>query len=109
MLLDPSMEGDASILPPVPVDVESYTMVVDDEPSISRSNSFVNMQEAISAHSTGRSRRKEKGKAKETEPSGVRVKEEPKSISLHSPEPSINVVRQVSMRFALPLKQQVGQ
>jgi hypothetical protein len=95
-LLDPSVEGEvgsASILPAVSIDVESYTMVVDDEPSISRSDSFVNAQEGI-ANSTGRSRRKEKGKARETEPSGVRVKEEPKSISLHSPEPPINVVCQ---------------
>ena len=95
-LLDPSIEGElesASILPPVSADVESYTMVVDDEPLISRSNSFVNLQEGISPNSTARARRKEKGKAKETELSGVRVKEEPKSISLHSPEPNINAVR----------------
>jgi hypothetical protein len=79
-------------------------MVVDDESSISRSNSLVNVQDGISANSTGRSRRKDKGKAKEMEPSVVRVKEEPQSISLHSPEPPINAVRQTSVHFAFPLK-----
>ncbi|KAF8226228.1 hypothetical protein L208DRAFT_1407346 [Tricholoma matsutake] len=93
-ILDPSMEGEvgsASILPLVAIDVDSYTMVVDDQPLISRSNSFGNL-EGISTNSTGRSRRKEKAKAKETEHSGVKVKEEPKSISLHSPEPPISTV-----------------
>jgi hypothetical protein len=95
---DPFVEGEsgsASILAPVLIDGESYTMVVDDELLASRSNSFVNTQEETSANLAGRSRRKEKGKAKEkTEPSDVRVKEEPRSISLHSPEPSNSVVRQ---------------
>jgi len=94
-LFDPSVEGEvgpASVLPPISVDMESFTMVVDDEPFISRSNSFANAQEGVSVNLTGRSRRRDKGKAKETELSVVRVKEEPKSISLHSPEPPINVV-----------------
>jgi hypothetical protein len=99
-LLDPSVEAElvsASIFAPLSVDVEPYTMVVDDESSISRSNSLVNVQDGISANSTGRSRRKDKGKAKETESSIFRVKEEPQSISLHSPEPPINAVRQTSV------------
>lgn len=100
--------GSASILPLVAIDVDSYTMVVDDQPLISRSNSFGNL-EGISTNSTGRSRRKEKAKAKETEHSGVKVKEEPKSISLHSPEPPISTVRHISVQFVFPLKQHAGQ
>ena len=91
-ILEPPAEGEVrSTSVPTP-DLEALTMVVDDEPSISRSNSSGIVQET-SGILIGRSRRKDKGKATEAEPSVVRVKEEPKSISLLSPEPSINVVR----------------
>ncbi|KAF8078188.1 hypothetical protein FPV67DRAFT_1686608 [Lyophyllum atratum] len=68
----------ASTSHPIPVDFELDTMVVDDEPSISRSNSSHNLQEVAPVTATGRPKRKDKGKAKEVEPAMVRVKEEPK-------------------------------
>lgn len=69
-------------------------MVLDDEPSISRSNSLHNLQEGPSASIASRPRRRDKGKGKEVESPVVKVKEEPKLISLHTPEPlPSNLVR----------------
>ncbi|PFH47177.1 hypothetical protein AMATHDRAFT_68300 [Amanita thiersii Skay4041] len=66
---------------------------IEDELSISRTNSSHNLLEGTSGTSAnGRVRRKDKGKAKEFDPPIVRVKEEPKVISLHSPEPPITTV-----------------
>jgi hypothetical protein len=96
-VLDPlaDSEGGSTSAPPLAsVDSESYTMVLDDEPSISRSNSSLNVQETPSASTSGRPRRKQdKGKGREVEPLTVRVKEEPRPVSLHSPEPAANTVR----------------
>ncbi|KAG5341998.1 hypothetical protein C0989_006147 [Termitomyces sp. Mn162] len=76
----------ASSLNPIPVDLEPDTMI-EDEPSISRSNSSQNLQDATLS-TVGRPKRKDKGKGKE--PAVVRVKEEPKPISLHTPDPPQN-------------------
>lgn len=67
-------------------------MVIDDELSLSRSNSSLNLIEPSSANPVGRPRRKDKGKGKEVE-ALVKVKEEPKAVTLQSPEPSVNLVR----------------
>lgn len=64
-------------------------MVVDDEPSLSRSNSSLNLQEP---NIMGRGKRKDKGKGKEVESAPVKVKEEPRTVSLVSPEPPGNMV-----------------
>ncbi|KAJ7582494.1 hypothetical protein C8J56DRAFT_864487 [Mycena floridula] len=75
-------EGDGTTLSQ-PLDA---AMVIDDEPMPSRSNSTPLIFDGTSLPPVnGRSRRKDKGKAKEVE--SVRVKEEPRAISLHSPEP----------------------
>lgn len=91
--------GVPSLSQPITVDSEPSTMAVDDEPSISRSNSLNNLQEGPSASATARPRRKDKGKGKETD--FVRVKEEPKAISLHSPEPIANLVRSLRLYILL--------
>lgn len=81
---------------PMAFDSDSPTMVVDKEPSLSRSNSSVNLLDPppLLAAPTGRPKRKDKGKGKEVDSPPLRVKEEPKAISLNnSPEPPNNLVR----------------
>ena len=60
-----------------------------DQPSVSRSNSGTNVFEGLVPFANGQARgtKRDKGKAKEIDGPIVRVKEEPKAISLHSPEP----------------------
>ncbi|KAJ6606621.1 hypothetical protein DFH09DRAFT_14524 [Mycena vulgaris] len=85
--------GGSSISQPISVASEPYTMVPDDESSFSRSNSAPDLQEGNVAtaepKSRGKGRPKGKGKAKEAE-LPVRVKEEPKAVSLHTPEPLVS-------------------
>ncbi|GLB35183.1 putative PHD-finger [Lyophyllum shimeji] len=91
--VEPAAEGElasASTSNPIPVDFESDTMVIEDEPSISRSNSSQNLQEVTPVAAAGRPKRKDKGKAKEVETPVVRVKEEPKPVSLHTPDPPLS-------------------
>ncbi|RDB21491.1 Uncharacterized protein C2F7.07c [Hypsizygus marmoreus] len=91
--VDPSADSEAhstSTLNQISGDFEPYTMVIDDELSISRSNSSHNLQEGTSTAVGGRPRRKDKGKGKEVDSSTVRVKEEPKQIFLHTPEPPLS-------------------
>lgn len=87
--------GANPFVPPASADSD-YTMIVDEEPSqLSRSNSSQNLIDSTSqSQSTnGRTtRRKDKGKGKEIETSVVRIKEEPKLFSLHTPEPLANQV-----------------
>ncbi|KAK2467096.1 hypothetical protein APHAL10511_001354 [Amanita phalloides] len=79
--------------PPAMLDVDSCIAVLDDEVRLSRTiSSHDSLDGPISATTSGRSRRKDKGKAKEVDLPVVRVKEEPNVISLHSPEPPINPV-----------------
>lgn len=84
--------GSTSTLQPILVDWDSCTMVIDDDLSLSRSNSSLNLQDPPQASSSGRARRKDKGKGKEAETPPIRVKEEPKNISLHTPEPVLNLL-----------------
>ncbi|KAK7466915.1 hypothetical protein VKT23_003979 [Stygiomarasmius scandens] len=79
-----------SALPPVSGESD-VQMILDDAPTLSRSNSAQNIQEGPSNGVGTRGKRKDKGKGKEVEPM-VRVKEEPKAISLHSPEPQSNLL-----------------
>lgn len=90
-VLDPSMQleaGTSSASQPILLESDSGTVVVDDEVSISRSNSSLNLQDSAG----GRSKRKDKGKAKEVDTPLLRVKEEPKPFALHTPEPPSNLV-----------------
>lgn len=82
------------------VESDSGTLNADKEPSDSRSNSSLNLLDppslALIPPPVGRPKRKDKGKAKEVENPPLRVKEEPKSFSLHTPDapnPN-NLVRQ---------------
>ncbi|KAJ7445824.1 hypothetical protein B0H11DRAFT_404215 [Mycena galericulata] len=83
---------------PISVASEPY-MVIDDETSPSRSNSTPNLQEGTTTapdpKPRGKGRPKGKGKAKEVEPP-VRIKEEPKAISLHTPQPEPLVSNQIN-------------
>ncbi|KAJ7756753.1 hypothetical protein DFH07DRAFT_819787 [Mycena maculata] len=83
---------------PISVASEPY-MVIDDESSPSRSNSAPNLQEGSAAapepKPRGKGRPKGKGKAKEAE-LPVRIKEEPKAISLHTPQPEPLVSNQIN-------------
>ncbi|KAF5365620.1 hypothetical protein D9758_003147 [Tetrapyrgos nigripes] len=67
-------------------------MALDDPPPLSRSNSVQNTLEGNSQGMGTRGKRKDKGKGKEVEQPVVRVKEEPRPISLHSPEPQSNLL-----------------
>jgi PHD-finger len=94
-MLDPSMQleaGTSSAPQPILLESDSGTVVVDDEVTISRSNSSLNLQDSAPSALGGRSKRKDKGKAKEVDTPPLRVKEEPKPFSLHTPEPPNNLV-----------------
>ncbi|KAJ7168064.1 hypothetical protein C8R43DRAFT_982969 [Mycena crocata] len=85
--------GGSSLSQPISSASDPYTMVPDDETSPSRSNSAPNLQEgnvpAPEPKPRGKGRPKGKGKAKETE-LPPRIKEEPKAVSLDTPEPLAN-------------------
>jgi len=88
-----SGEAPAQLHPiPSPMETDSLPGIQEDEPSLSRSNSSNDFQASVSH---GRPRRKDKGKAKEVDPVSIRVKEEPKSVVLPSPDPPLasNLVR----------------
>ena len=94
-MLDPSMQlepGTSSAPQPILLESDSGAAVVDDEVSISRSNSSLNLQDSVPPALVGKPKRKDKGKAKEVDTPPLRVKEEPKSLSLHTPEPPSNLV-----------------
>ncbi|KAJ7929355.1 hypothetical protein B0H13DRAFT_1964995 [Mycena leptocephala] len=84
--------GGSSVSQPISIVSEPYIMVPDDESSPSRSNSAPNLQEgsagAAAPEPKRKGRPKGKGKAKETE-LPVRIKEEPKAVSLQTPEPLV--------------------
>jgi hypothetical protein len=93
--------GGSSVSQPISIVSEPYIMVPDDESSPSRSNSAPNLQEgsagAAAPEPKRKGRPKGKGKAKETE-LPVRIKEEPKAVSLQTPEPLVGTqVRLVSI------------
>ncbi|KAF8636483.1 hypothetical protein AX17_003298 [Amanita inopinata Kibby_2008] len=74
--------------PPAAAELDTTVANVDVEFPLSRTTSLHNVSEGVlTSNMGGRSRRRDKGKARETDPPIVRVKEEPKVVSLHSPEP----------------------
>ena len=92
-MLDPSIQleaGTSSASQPILLESDSGTVVVDDEITISRSNSSFNLQDSTLPALGGKSKRKDKGKAKEEDTPPLRVKEEPKPFSLRTPEPPNN-------------------
>ena len=94
-MLDPSIQleaGTSSASQPILLESDPGTVAVDDEVIISRSNSSLNLQDSAPPASGGRSKRKDKGKAKEVDTPPLRVKEEPKPFSLRTPEPPNNLV-----------------
>ncbi|KAF8151285.1 hypothetical protein BJ912DRAFT_938088 [Pholiota molesta] len=96
--LDPSTSIDCSsnsVSQPIVIDSDSSAVVLDNEPSLSRSNSSTNLLDpSLPSAPSGRSKRRDKGKEKEKEMESppLRVKEEPKLFSLNSPEPSNNLI-----------------
>ena len=79
--------------PPAMAEVDPSFTVLDDERRLSRTiSSHESLDVPTAATVSSRPRRKDKGKAREVEPPIVKVKEEPKVISLHSPEPPIIMV-----------------
>lgn len=91
--LVPNPEGASGSQPPS-ADDSDVTMIIDDEPSISHSDSSQNIldQSQTSQAMSTRGKKKDKGKGKEVEVP-VRVKEEPQTVSLRSPEPQVDLVR----------------
>jgi hypothetical protein len=92
------------------LDSDSFVLPADsDEPSATRSNSGFNLQEGSSSGTGGRPKglQRDKGKGKEVEPPPVRIKEEPKTVSLYSPEPALSVVSFTCTcpmsKFSLPI------
>lgn len=72
-----------------PMETDSLPGIPEDEPSLSRSNSSLNLYDLHVHTSQGRPKRKDKGKAKEVDPASIRVKEEPKNVLLPSPDPPL--------------------
>ncbi len=88
--LDPPVPSDpvpTVAAPAIYADSDS-TMVVDSSPAPSRSASAQIGLEPVTSTTNGRPKRKDKGKAKETDPLSIRVKEEPPMVSFNTPEPS---------------------
>jgi len=99
-----SGEAPAHLHPiPSPMETDSLPGVPEDEPSLSRSNSSSNFNDFQVSAPHGRPRRKDKGKAKEVDPISIRVKEEPKSVVLPSPDPPLasNLVRSPYLAWLL--------
>ncbi|KAF8626184.1 hypothetical protein AX15_005068 [Amanita polypyramis BW_CC] len=79
--------------PPAMPEGDLPVAVLDGEPRLSRTiSSHDSLEGPVSTTMSSRPRKKDKGKAKELETLNVKVKEEPRVISLHSPEPPINMV-----------------
>lgn len=102
--MDPlvNQEGASGSQPPAPMASDSdVLMIIDDEPSASRSNSSPTFPDQPSQGVSSRGRKKDKGKGREIE-TAVKVKEEPQTVSLRSPEPQpqFDLVR--SIDFFLP-------
>ncbi|KAJ2916057.1 hypothetical protein MD484_g4390, partial [Candolleomyces efflorescens] len=80
---------------PIILDAEpSGSATGDEEPTLSRSNSSLNLQDPTSQNSVPKGGKKDKGKGREvaTPPTAMRVKEEPKAVPLATPEPAPNLL-----------------
>lgn len=82
-------QSEVTMTPTPPIMAEGdLSFLAGSEQRLSRAASSHEMLDGTTSVATrGKSRRKDKGKAREVEPLVVKVKEEPKAISLHSPEP----------------------
>ncbi|KAJ7632294.1 hypothetical protein FB45DRAFT_791280 [Roridomyces roridus] len=95
---DPFSQGEAGASSQaISIAPEQYTMVVDDDESLpSRSNSTPDASGAVSdAKPKGKGRSKGKAKAKEVDPA-FRVKEEPRAVSLQTPQPEPFINAQIN-------------
>ncbi|EEB86652.1 hypothetical protein MPER_16319, partial [Moniliophthora perniciosa FA553] len=87
---DPALNDGASGSQPPPTSADTDIQPITElPPPLSRSNSIQSITMDPKPGSS-RPRRKDKGKAKEIEPV-VRIKEEPKPVSLLTPEPTSNL------------------
>ncbi|KAJ3737430.1 hypothetical protein DFJ43DRAFT_1048031 [Lentinula guzmanii] len=77
--------------PPPSADDSDITMIIDDEPSASHSDSSQNIVDQSSQGMNTRGKTKDKGKGKEIEVP-MRIKEEPQTLSLRSPEPQVDLL-----------------
>jgi hypothetical protein len=77
---------------PPAADSDNTAMMVDEDLTLSRSASSVNLQDPPPPPVATKTKRKDKGKGKEVETLPLRVKEEPKALSLQTPEPTNNLV-----------------
>jgi len=78
---------------PIVMDAEpSGSATGDEEPTLSRSNSSPNLQDAATQPSVSRGGKKDKGKGKEVDALSARVKEDAKATGLPTPEPSSHSV-----------------
>ncbi|KAF9052736.1 hypothetical protein BJ165DRAFT_1400148 [Panaeolus papilionaceus] len=85
--------GSSSMIPLVSVDSDSATGGAEEEPSISRSNSSLDLLVGTTpAVTSAKPKRKDKGKAKDNGTPPLKVKEEPKTLTLNSPEPPSNLL-----------------
>ncbi|PPQ69869.1 hypothetical protein CVT26_014146 [Gymnopilus dilepis] len=94
-VLDASLSmdtGTALLSQPIAVDSDLSIALVDKEPSISRSNSSLNLQDLPPPNMNGKLKKRDKGKAKEGDTPPLRVKEEPKAFSLLTPDPPSNLL-----------------
>jgi hypothetical protein len=86
-----------SVAQPPAADSDNTAMMVDEDLTLSRSASSVNLQlQDPSPPATTKTKRKDKGKGKEVENLPLRVKEEPKALTLQTPEPTNNLVSGLS-------------
>lgn len=97
--LAPVSDSTTTLAPTVPsaalqpvADSETTAMMVDEDLTLSRSASSVNLQDPPLLPTATKTKRKDKGKGKEVETLPLRVKEEPKTLSLQTPEPTNNLV-----------------
>jgi hypothetical protein len=92
---DPLGLNESEVASSLQADLDIVIPVDSDEHSLSRSNSGVNFQDGTSVNTSERTRgaRKHKGKARDNDATLIHVKEEPKSISLLSPGPTLGLVR----------------
>ncbi|CAA7267961.1 unnamed protein product [Cyclocybe aegerita] len=88
--LDPATTSTSQL---IAVDSDPGTITLEEETGfMSRSDSSLNLLDPSSSTSNGRVKRGDKVKGKDVETPPLRVKEEPKSFSLNTPEPPSNLL-----------------
>jgi hypothetical protein len=98
---DPATTLAPTVLPaaqPPGADSDNTAMLVDEDLALSRSASSVNLQlPDPQPPAATKTKWKDKGKGKEVENPPPRVKEEPRALSLQTPEPTNNLVSWLSV------------